>query len=229
MLALDLEDIAVSFPGLAAPVLRISRLVLAAGSQLAVTGPSGSGKSTFVNVVTGLERVGQGRIRWGDTDIAKLPEGARDRWRGSTIGLVMQDFHLFPGLSALENVLLPLRLSGRAGKTVIERGRTLLGRVGLLRPDQAIDGMSRGEMQRVALARALLRRPAVLVADEPTASLDAESGAAVGDLLIELAGAEGSTLIIVSHDTALTGRLARRLTFAAGHIVSDEKVRAQAA
>lgn len=229
MLALDLEDIAVSFPGLAAPVLRINRLVLAAGSQLAVTGPSGSGKSTFVNVVTGLERVRQGRIRWGDIDIAKLPESARDRWRGCTIGLVMQDFHLFPGLSAVENVLLPLRLSGRAGKTAIERAHDLLGRVGLTRPDQAIDGMSRGEMQRVALARALLRRPAVLVADEPTASLDAESGAAVGDLLIELASAEGSTLIVISHDTALTGRLARRLTLAAGHIVSDEQVRAQAA
>lgn len=229
MLALDLEDIAVSFPGLAAPVLRIDRLVLTAGSQLAVTGPSGSGKSTFVNVVTGLERVGQGRIRWGDTDIARLPEGARDRWRGHNIGLVMQDFHLFPGLSALENVLLPLRLSRRAGKTSIDRGRALLERVGLTRPDQAIDGMSRGEMQRVALARALLRRPAVLVADEPTASLDAEAGAVVGDLLIELASAEGSTLIVVSHDTTLTGRLARRLTLAAGRIASDEVGRAQAA
>ncbi|MDT3378736.1 ATP-binding cassette domain-containing protein [Labrys neptuniae] len=229
MLALDLEDIAVSFPGLAAPVLRIDRLALTAGSQLAVTGPSGSGKSTFVNVVTGLERVGQGRIRWGDTDIARLPEGARDRWRGHNIGLVMQDFHLFPGLSALENVLLPLRLSRHAGKTSIDRGRALLERVGLTRPDQAIDGMSRGEMQRVALARALLRRPAVLVADEPTASLDAEAGAVVGDLLIELASAEGSTLIVVSHDTTLTGRLARRLTLAAGRIASDEVGRAQAA
>ncbi|MFC2250826.1 ABC transporter ATP-binding protein [Labrys portucalensis] len=229
MLALDLEDIAVSFPGLAAPVLRIDRLALTAGSQLAVTGPSGSGKSTFVNVVTGLERVGRGRIRWGDTDIAGLPEGARDRWRGHNIGLVMQDFHLFPGLSALENVLLPLRLSRRAGKTSIDRGRALLERVGLTRPDQAIDGMSRGEMQRVALARALLRRPAVLVADEPTASLDAEAGAVVGDLLIELASAEGSTLIVVSHDTTLTGRLARRLTLAAGRIASDEVGRAQAA
>ena len=229
MLALDLEDIAVSFPGLAAPVLRIDRLALTAGSQLAVTGPSGSGKSTFVNVITGLERVGQGRIRWGDTDIARLPEGARDRWRGHNIGLVMQDFHLFPGLSALENVLLPLRLSRRAGKTSIDRGRALLERVGLTRPDQAIDGMSRGEMQRVALARALLRRPAVLVADEPTASLDAEAGAVVGDLLIELASAEGSTLIVVSHDTTLTGRLARRLTLAAGRIASDEVGRAQAA
>ena len=229
MLALDLEDIAVSFPGLAAPVLRIERLALTAGSQLAVTGPSGSGKSTFVNVVTGLERVGQGRVCWGDTDIARLPEGARDRWRGHNIGLVMQDFHLFPGLSALGNVLLPLRLSGRAGKSTIERGRSLLERVGLSRPDQAIDGMSRGEMQRVALARALLRRPAVLVADEPTASLDAASGAVVGDLLIELAGAEGSTLIVVSHDTALTSRLARRLTLAAGRIASDEQIRARAA
>ncbi|WP_448950431.1 ABC transporter ATP-binding protein [Labrys neptuniae] len=229
MLALDLAEIAVSFPGLAAPVLSIDRLAIPAGSQIAVTGPSGSGKSTFVNVVTGLERVRQGRICWGDIDIARLPEGARDRWRGETIGLVMQDFHLFPGLTALENVLLPLRLSGRADKAALERGRSLLGRVGLVRPDQAIDGMSRGEMQRVALARALLRRPAILVADEPTASLDAESGAAVGDLLLELAGTEGSTLIVVSHDTRLTDRLARRLTLAAGRIVTDLDKKAQAA
>jgi putative ABC transport system ATP-binding protein len=229
MLALDLADIAISFPGLAAPVLEIERLAIPAGSHVAVTGPSGSGKSTFVNVVTGLERVRQGRVRWGDTDIADLPEGTRDRWRGQTIGLVMQDFHLFPGLSALENVLLPLRLGGRADKAALERGRSLLGRVGLVRPDQKIDGMSRGEMQRVALARALLRRPAVLVADEPTASLDAESGKAVGDLLIELACAEGSTLLVVSHDGRLTERLARRLSLAAGRIVADDAIRAQAA
>lgn len=229
MLALDLQDVRISFPGLAAPVLAIERLAIPAGSQVAVTGPSGSGKSTFVNVVTGLERLRQGRIGWGDTDIAQLPESARDRWRGRTIGLVMQDFHLFPGLSALENILLPLRLAARADKAAIERAHALLGRVGLTRPGQAIESLSRGEMQRVALARALLRRPAVLVADEPTASLDADSAAAVGELLIDLANAEGSTLIVVSHDTLLTERLARRLTLVAGRILSDVETKAQAA
>jgi len=229
VLALRLDDIAISFPGLPAPVLRIERLDSPAGSQVAITGASGSGKSTFVNVVTGLERTRQGRVAWGETDIAALSEGARDRWRGRTIGLVMQEFHLFPGLSALENVLLPLRLSGRATRAHVEHAHRLLARVGLSRPHQAIDGMSRGEMQRVALARALLREPAVIVADEPTASLDAESGAAVGDLLLELAREEKSTLIVVSHDTRLTDRLSRRLTLSSGRLVSDSQARANAA
>ena len=141
---------------------------------------------------------------------------------------VMQDFHLFPGLSALENVLLPLRLSGGVGKAAIGRAHALLARVGLSRPKQAIESMSRGEMQRVAIARALLREPAVIVADEPTASLDAESGALVGDLVLALAREAGSTLIVVSHDTGLTERLARRLTFSAGRIVADGHTRADA-
>jgi putative ABC transport system ATP-binding protein len=223
VLALDLGDIAVTYPGLPAPVLAIGRLGVAAGCHVAVTGPSGSGKSTFVNVITGLERAGRGRIAWGGTDIASLTEGARDRWRGRTVGLVMQDFHLFPGLSALENVLLPLRLSGGASGPDRDHALALLARVGLQRPRQGIESMSRGEMQRVAIARALLRRPAVLVADEPTASLDADSGALVGDLLLDLARESGATLVLVSHDTRLIERLPRRLTFAAGRIVSDSE------
>ncbi len=229
MLSLQLDSIAISFPGLAAPVLEIGRLDIAGGSHVAITGASGSGKSTFVNVVTGLERVRHGRVSWGETDIAILSEGARDRWRGGHVGLVMQDFHLFPGLSAQENVLLPLRLSGRAGTAHAERARGLLARVGLPRPHQAIEGLSRGEMQRVAIARALLREPAIVVADEPTASLDAQSGAAVGDLLLELAREARSTLIIVSHDAGLIERLDRRLTLSSGRIVSDIETRATAA
>jgi len=228
MLGLQLEDIAIHYPGLPAPVLRIERLAIPAGGQVAITGASGSGKSTFVNVVTGLERVRRGRVLWGGTDIAALSEGARDRWRGRNIGLVMQDFHLFPGLSALENVLLPLRLSGGADRASLARARALLARVGLDRPRQAIETMSRGEMQRVAIARALLRSPAILVADEPTASLDAESGADVGSLLLGLARESGSTLIVVSHDARLTDRLARRLTFSAGGVVSDTQARTAA-
>jgi putative ABC transport system ATP-binding protein len=221
MLSLDIENLTVAFPGLSSPALVISRLSIDAGSRVAITGASGSGKSTFVNIVAGLERTRQGRIRWNGEDIASFSESRRDRFRAANIGLVMQEFHLFPGLSALENVLLPARLAGAATVDVIERGHALLGRVGLSRPGQKIETMSRGEMQRVAIGRALLRKPGVIIADEPTASLDAESGEAVGDLLLDLAIAEGSTLIVVSHDQRLACRLDRRITFGSGLISED--------
>ncbi|MGR9451820.1 ABC transporter ATP-binding protein [Rhizobium leguminosarum] len=221
MLSLDIENLTVAFPGLSSPALAIGRLSIDAGSRVAITGASGSGKSTFVNIVAGLERTRQGRIRWNGEDIASFSESRRDRFRAAKIGLVMQEFHLFPGLSALENVLLPARLAGAATVDVIERGHGLLGTVGLSRPGQKIETMSRGEMQRVAIGRALLRKPGVIIADEPTASLDAESGEAVGDLLLDLAIAEGSTLIVVSHDQRLAGRLDRRITFGSGLISED--------
>jgi putative ABC transport system ATP-binding protein len=221
MLSLHIEHLAKSFPGLGGPVLDIASLIIAPGSRVAVTGGSGSGKSTFVNVITGLERATSGKLVWNGDDISRLSESARDRWRARHIGLVMQDFHLFPGLSAFENVLLPARLARVADAATIGRARELLATVGLPRPDQRIETMSRGEMQRVAIARALLRKPGVIVADEPTASLDAEAGKAVGRLLLDLAEQAGTTLIVVSHDQRLIDRLDRRLTFQAGRIVSD--------
>ncbi|TDX32580.1 ABC transporter ATP-binding protein [Rhodovulum visakhapatnamense] len=221
MLGLHLSSVEVAYPGLAAPVLRIPDLDIPAGARVAVTGPSGSGKSTLVNIVTGLAPPGSGCVLWDGTDIARLPEGARDRWRGANIGLVMQDFHLFPGLSALENVLLPARLSRVADTAMKDRARTLLAEVGLDRPGQPVETMSRGEMQRVAVARALLRAPGVIVADEPTASLDPENGAAIGALLIDLAHRSGATLIVVSHDSRLTARLDRVLSLSGGEILSD--------
>jgi putative ABC transport system ATP-binding protein len=229
MLALSLADISVSFPGLAAPVLSIGELNIAGGERVAITGASGSGKSTFVNIITGLERVRRGRIDWNGTDIATLPESRRDRWRAENIGLVMQDFHLFAGLSALDNVLLPARLAGAANDQLVRRAGELLARSGLDRPGQKIETMSRGEMQRVAVARALLRKPGVIVADEPTASLDIDSGHAVGSLLLELAEQENTILIVVSHDVRLTERLPRRIVFDLGAIASDSGAVEQAA
>jgi putative ABC transport system ATP-binding protein len=219
MLPLSLSGVAISFPGLAQPVLAIDDLTISAGERVAITGASGSGKSTFVNLISGLERPDRGAIRWQDQDIAALSESGRDRWRAANVGLVMQDFHLFPGLSAVDNILLPARLSGAATADLKARALDLLERVGLTRPKQAIETMSRGEMQRVAVARALLRRPGIIIADEPTASLDAEAGDEVAKLLIELA--KGATLIVVSHDERLTERLDRRIRLAAGRITSD--------
>ncbi|MGE7370269.1 ABC transporter ATP-binding protein [Neorhizobium sp. NPDC001467] len=221
MLPLKIENLAVTFPGLAAPVLEIKDLEIAAGSHVALTGGSGSGKSTLINIISGLERILKGRVQWGDQNLADLSEGKRDRWRAANIGLVMQDFHLFPGLSALENILLPARLARVADATLVARARTLFETVGLKRHEQHIETMSRGEMQRVAIARALLRKPGVIVADEPTASLDLESGEAVGDLLLSVAADAGSTLIVASHDQRLVDRLGRRLSLNSGRIVGD--------
>ncbi len=221
MLSLRLSGIGIRYPGLAGPVLHIDSLDIAAGARVALTGPSGSGKSTLVNVITGLMRPDTGQVLWDGTDIASLAEGARDRWRGRNVGLVMQDFHLFPGLSALENVLLPARLARAADRGLIARAGMLLEQVGLRRPDQSVETMSRGEMQRVAVARALLRGPGVIVADEPTASLDPANGAAIGALLLDLSARYGTTLIVVSHDPRLTALLPRRIALADGGIVSD--------
>jgi len=221
MLSLHLDNLAKSFPGLGSPVLRVDFLTIGAGERVAVTGGSGSGKSTFINIVTGLERPTSGKVAWSDEDITRLSETARDRWRAEHIGLIMQDFHLFPGLSAVENVLLPARLARVADASLIARAHDLLKGVGLSRPDQRIETMSRGEMQRVAIARAVLRKPGVIVADEPTASLDAEAGETVGRLLLDMAGETGSTLIVVSHDQRLIDRLDRRITLGAGRIVAD--------
>ncbi len=217
MLGLLLEDVTLRYRDLAQPALDLPRFAVAPGSSLAVTGPSGAGKSTFINVITGLERPSAGRVLWNGEDIASLSEAARDRWRARNVGLVMQDFHLFPGLGALENVLLPARFRHlRQPRGTKERAAALLAEVGIAAGGRDIATFSRGEMQRTAIARALLARPGVIVADEPTASLDGESAAAVSALLTRLAKEAGATLIIVTHDPALAGRLGRRVTFTGG-------------
>lgn len=221
MLSLAINNLEMRFPGLDAPALAVDDFTLPAGARLAVTGASGSGKSTLVNAITGLEKVTSGGIRWDDTDISRLPSGRRDAFRARHIGLVMQDFHLFPGLSAFENVVLPVRLTRRLTRQEAERARMLLDGIGIRRPQQPIETLSRGEMQRVAVARALLSRPGVLVADEPTANLDRRTGDEVADLLIRLAGEEKATLIVVTHDPMLTERLDRRIRLVGGRIDDD--------
>ncbi|MEN3150247.1 ATP-binding cassette domain-containing protein [Neorhizobium sp. IRAMC:178] len=221
MLSLRIDTLAKFFPGLDNPVLLVDFLTIAAGERVAVTGGSGSGKSTFINIITGLERPTSGNVVWRGEDISRFSETARDRWRAEHVGLVMQDFHLFPGLSAVENVLLPARLARVADAALTARAHDLLKGVGLSRPDQKIETMSRGEMQRVAIARAVLRKPGVIVADEPTASLDVEAGEAVGRLLLDMAAEAKSMLIVVSHDQRLIDRLDRRITLSAGRIVAD--------
>ncbi len=220
-LSLDITQLEVRFAGLQLPVLSIEKFSLAAGEHLAITGASGSGKSTLVNVITGLEAVKTGKIIWGDTETSSLSAFKRDAFRARNIGLVMQDFHLFAGLSALANVLLPLKLNRGVKAADRERALGLLETVGISRPSQHIETLSRGEMQRVAIARALLAKPGVIVADEPTASLDQKTGADVAELLVRLATEEQATLIVVTHDPQLMQYLQRHIRLEGGKISSD--------
>ena len=189
-------------------ILTVSRLVVGQGVRLAVTGESGSGKTTLLNILSGLENVSSGEIWWDNRRLDNLNAFQRDRFRGRNAGLVLQDFYLYPGLCALDNVLLPARLGAAArSEDLEERARALLNRLGLQRPKQSVDSLSRGEKQRVAIARALLNSPDVLLADEPTASLDAQNGAEVAQLLLDLTQERGSTLICVTHDKTLAARM----------------------
>jgi putative ABC transport system ATP-binding protein len=194
--------------GEAVVVLQGLDLVLPPGAAVGITGPSGSGKTSLLHLLAGIERPGRGRLRWGDTELTALGESARDGWRRRQVGLVFQDFHLLPGMSVLDNVLTSAFFDHwRTPARLRERARALLATVGAPQDGRAVASLSRGEQQRVALARALLRTPPILLADEPTASLDAEHGRAVADLLLDLRDKEGTTLIVVSHDPALLARL----------------------
>jgi len=213
-LALEARDVVLSYrqPAGTPPVvaLALPHFAVGAGDVVGVTGPSGSGKTSLLAVLAAIERPDTGRVAWGDQDVTALSEAGRDRWRQRRVGFVFQEFNLLPGLSALQNVLLPATFATfRIPASLRERATALLRRVGLADRGRGAASLSRGEMQRVALARALLFAPPILLADEPTASLDAGSGRAVADLLLELARDAGSTLVVVTHDPTLLERLPR--------------------
>jgi putative ABC transport system ATP-binding protein len=175
---------------------------------LAVTGPSGSGKSTLLGLVAGLDRPTSGSIVVDGADITRLDEDALARLRRDTIGFVFQSFHLIPTLTAAENVAVPLELASRAGAA--GRALELLDAVGLAdRAHHYPAQLSGGEQQRVALARAVSLRPRLLLADEPTGNLDSTTGGQIVELLLSLRREFGATLVLVTHDHALTGHADR--------------------
>lgn len=195
----------------ARPVLEIADWRVAAGERVALVGASGSGKTTLLNLLSGLILPDHGEVVIDGADITRLPEPARDRFRAAKCGYMFQSFHLLDGFSALENVELGASFAGHR----VERGRAaaLLAAVGLgerlhHRPDQ----LSSGQQARCALARALMNRPRVLLADEPTGSLDPAAARGVLELLIRTAEAEGTTLVCATHDlevAAAMGRIVR--------------------
>ncbi len=216
--ALAVRDLVIAYPGIG-PVLTIPHLSLASGSATAIEGASGAGKTSLLHALAGIERPAQGSVRWGTDELWTLAAPARDRWRRERLGLVFQDMHLLDGLSALDNVLLPLLFDHvRAPAPLRGRAASLLDGLGVGSAGRRAAVMSRGERQRVALARALLRKPSVLLADEPTASLDAPSAARVSELLLHAAAEAGATLLVATHDTALLARLPGRLRLRAGQL-----------
>ena len=206
-------------------VLHDVNLTIEPNELVAVVGPSGSGKTTLLGLLAGLDRPTQGTGRLDGQDLGSLDEDARAGLRAERVGFVFQTFQLIPTLTALENVLVPLELrpgGRRAGDG--ERAHELLGRVGLGdRTHHYPAQLSGGEQQRVGLARAFASRPRILFADEPTGSLDTETGAGVIDLLVQLNAEAETTMVLVTHDPALAGRARRVVRLRAGAIIADEQ------
>ena len=200
-------------------ILREIDLGVSAGDAVAVVGASGSGKSTLLAILAGLDTPTVGTVEVDGAELFKLDEDARAELRGRLVGFVFQSFQLLPSLNALENVMLPLELAGRADAETV--AREILSRVGLgERLSHYPKHLSGGEQQRVALARAFSVRPKLLFADEPTGSLDAAAGTDVIDLIFELNRSYGTTLVMVTHDELLARRCGRIVRLVAGQIAA---------
>ena len=199
-------------------ILRDIHFALAARETAAIVGASGSGKSTLLSIIAGLDTPTDGTVRLVGQDIFVLSEDDRAALRAQKVGFVFQSFQLMANLSALENVMLPLELSGVRGARA--QATEMLVRVGLgQRLSHYPRVLSGGEQQRVALARAFVVKPAVLLADEPTGSLDFATGETVMQLMFELNQELGTTLVLVTHDQAIAERCQRKITIEAGQVV----------
>ncbi|WP_019939255.1 ABC transporter ATP-binding protein [Bordetella sp. FB-8] len=188
------------------------------GSALAITGNSGSGKSTLLGLLAGLDVPSQGSVMLAGQNLFSLDEDARARLRAARVGFVFQSFQLLPNLTAQENVMLPLEL---AGKPATEAARAMLERVGLgARLHHYPRTLSGGEQQRVSLARAFVVQPSLLFADEPTGSLDAASAEKIIDLMFSMHKEQGTTLVLVTHDTQLAARCEQQIVLHAGKIAA---------
>jgi ABC-type lipoprotein export system ATPase subunit len=189
-------------------ILDVPRLELAPGEQVVIRGRSGGGKTTLLNAIAGLTTVDAGRILLAGTDVTRIPEVGRDRFRARNIGFVFQTFNLLAGFTALENVLLGMTFTGQ--RRDVQRARDLLERVGLShRLTHKPSALSVGEQQRVAVARALVNRPKLLLADEPTANIDPAHQQHVIDLLREVCSAENVAMLLVTHADEVSNQFDR--------------------
>lgn len=201
-------------------ILRDIDFALNARETAAIVGASGSGKSTLLSIIAGLDTPTGGTVRLAGQDIFALDEDARAALRARQVGFVFQSFQLLGNLTALENVMLPLELDGR--KDARTAATEMLARVGLSqRLNSYPKVLSGGEQQRVALARAFVVQPAVLLADEPTGSLDFATGEKIMELMFDLNREQGTTLVMVTHDRSIAARCDRRILIEAGRVVAE--------
>jgi putative ABC transport system ATP-binding protein len=219
---LELKGVSKEFPS-GGEILRVLSgvdIVILPGETLAIMGPSGSGKSTLLGILAGLERPTAGAARRDGEDASAWDEERLALWRRKRVGFVFQSFRLMPTLTAVENASFPLELLGTAPSEAASRAAALLGELGLgdrlsHRPSQ----LSGGEQQRVAIARAYAHKPALILADEPTGSLDRATAARVLDALLDVNARSGSALVIVTHDPMAAERLGRRVRLENGRLV----------
>ena len=217
---LEMTGVTLSLPSAAGEVRILEQADLKVGGaeRVAVVGPSGSGKSSLIAVAAGLEQPNGGTVRLLGQDLSRLGEDARARLRRGRVGLVFQNFHLLPNMTAEENVAAPLEIDRRPDAASV--ARAWLERVGLIeRRRHYPHQLSGGEQQRVAIARALAIGPELLFADEPTGNLDPVTAGRVADLMLELVAASGAGLLLVTHDAALAARLQRRVSMSGGRLV----------
>lgn len=188
------------------------------GQSVAITGASGSGKSTLLGLLAGLDQPSSGEVHLLGQSLGQMDEEGRAAFRANHVGFVFQSFQLLPNLTALENVMLPLELSGHpAEQSAIQ----MLARVGLsARLHHYPATLSGGEQQRVSIARAFVQRPVLLFADEPTGSLDEGTGKTIIDLMFELAAQQNTTLVLVTHDSSLAARCDRQIVLQSGSLIA---------
>jgi putative ABC transport system ATP-binding protein len=220
MIRINQVSMILTAAGRSVQILDSITLSIPAKQTVAVVGPSGSGKSTLLGLMAGLDHPTTGSIELDGTDITTLSESRMARFRRETIGYIFQSFHLIPTLTALENVAVPLELSGETRAHA--RAAELLSAVGLSdRMEHYPVQLSGGEQQRVAVARAFACRPPILLADEPTGNLDSATGTQVIDLLLSLHRDHGTTLVLVTHDSTLAASMQRVIALRDGRLAAD--------
>lgn len=223
-MALSLSIRNLRVPGADGPLLQVSDLELPAGAMLGIRGPSGAGKTTFLHAIAGLRERATGRVSWGGEDLMMLSPEGRTRFRARHMGMIFQDFLLFDELDAAANAALGAMFRPRSERAALQsRARDLLAHLGLPETRRRVASFSGGERQRVGIARALASDAPVLLADEPTAALHRAAAEALTGDLVRLVREAGRSLIVVSHDEALLGRMDRVLTIEGGRIWDDSQ------